>query len=111
MHVDFVGLTIAAAIAMGAVRAMPSSISFVERTLLTLTRALSRTQTVVLALARTPARSLSQVRAMLSNISFVYDHYYGLPTAISGVLISAPTMAGFISALLAAHLAKLVRSQ
>ena len=48
---------------------------------------------------------------MLSNISFVYDHYYGLPTAISGVLISAPTMAGFISALLAAHLAKLVRSQ
>ena len=65
VHVDFMGLTVAAAIAMGA------------------------------------------VRAMLSNISFVYDHYYSLPTYLSGLLISVPTMAGFVSALLAAHLAKL----
>ena len=92
---------------------------------------------------------------MLSNISFVYDHYYGRPThlsgltltltlthpnpnpnpnpnpspnpnphpnpnpnptqpypspglstALSGVLISVPTMAGFLAALLASHLAK-----
>ena len=62
-NIDFVGLTVSAAVAMGA------------------------------------------VRSMLSNISFVYDHYYKLSTAISGVLISVPTMCGFVAALIAAKMA------
>ena len=51
------------------------------------------------------ALCMGAVRAMLSNISFVYDHYYGLSTSLSGLLISVPTMAGFISALLAGRMA------
>ena len=49
---------------------------------------------------------MGAVRSMLSNISFVYDHYYHVSTALSGLLISAPTMAGFVSAMVAARLAK-----
>ena len=52
------------------------------------------------------AISMGAVRSMLSNISFVYDHYYRISTALSGVLISAPTMAGFLSAMVAARFAK-----
>ena len=62
-NVDYVGLTVAAAINMGA------------------------------------------VRSMLSNISFVYTHYYQLSTTISGLLISVPPLVGFISSLIAAKLA------
>ena len=49
---------------------------------------------------------MGAVRSMLSNVSFVYDHYYHVSTALSGLLISVPTMAGFLSAMVAARLAR-----
>ena len=47
---------------------------------------------------------LAAVRSMLSNISFVYTHYYGLNTAIGGLLISVPPLCGFLSSVVAARL-------
>lgn len=41
---------------------------------------------------------------MLSNISFVYTHYYQLSTAVGGLLISVPPLCGFLSSLVAAKL-------
>ena len=42
---------------------------------------------------------------MLSNISFVYTHYYQLSTTIGGLLISVPPLVGFVASLIAAKLA------
>ena len=56
-------------------------------------------------LTMTAAFCMACVRAMLSNISFVYTHYYQLSTAIGGLLISIPPLCGFISSLIAARLA------
>lgn len=58
-----------------------------------------------LGLTAAAAICMGAVRAMLSNISFVYKHYYGLSTAIGGVLISVPPLVGFISSLFAARAA------
>lgn len=48
---------------------------------------------------------MGSIRAMLSNISFVYDHYYHLPTYLTGILISFPPLFGFIAALIASYVA------
>ena len=49
------------------------------------------------------AIAMGSVRAMLSNISFVYTHYYHLTTAVGGLLISVPPLCGFLSSIVAAR--------
>jgi len=44
---------------------------------------------------------MGAVRAMLSNISFVYEDYYKMDSFATGVLISVPTLCGFFSSMAA----------
>lgn len=62
-----------------------------------------------LGLTVSAAICMGAVRAMLSNISFVYTHYYKLSTTIGGLLISVPPLTGFVSSLLAARAASRTR--
>lgn len=47
---------------------------------------------------------MGAVRAMLSNISFVYENYYKMNTFATGILISVPTACGFFRHLPHTHM-------
>jgi MFS family permease len=58
------------------------------------------------ALTITAALFMGAVRSMLSNISFVYEHYYNCNTLITGILISVPTICGFGTSMYAAGISR-----